>query len=45
MQQMPAAAPRNSEHYTRAIVHAARPGAARPPGAQDELWGADGWAR
>jgi allantoinase len=48
LQQMPAARPRNSEHYTTAITSAPRgvsSSATPAPGAQDALWGADGWAR
>lgn len=47
VQQMPAAKPRNSEHYTRAITNVPRQAAPSTPavGAQDGLWGPDGWKR
>jgi dihydroorotase len=47
VQQMPTPRPRNSEHFTRAIVTAPPHPAVSTPaaGAQDGLWGADGWLR
>ena len=47
LQQMPAAKPRNSEHFTRAITSVPRQPVPShpPPGAQDGLWGVDGWQR
>jgi dihydroorotase len=46
MQQMPPARPRHTETATRAIVQGPKGvGAAPQPGAQEQLWGADGWAR
>jgi hypothetical protein len=46
MQQMPPARPRHTETATRAIVQGPKGvGAAPQPGAQDQLLGADGWAR
>ena len=47
LQRMPAAKPRNRDLYTRAIVQAPAQAAPSTPaaGAQDGLWGDDGWAR
>lgn len=46
MQAMPVARPRHVETTTRAIVQGPiGQGAAPAPGAQDSLWGDDGWAR
>ena len=47
LRQMPAAKPRNSEHFTRAITSVPRQPVPShpPPGAQDGLWGVDGWQR
>ena len=46
LQQMPPARPRHTETTMRAIVQGPKGvGAAPQPGAQEQLWGADGWAR